>query len=215
MIPGYGGLSAEPVVAEYLPPDDRVPRWRETLASEVIPADWELGGVALGDTTQGLQVQVWEFSLAGTALQVRGETTHETETVLTVSADCTEVVGTFDGSMRPVVAYVVDGLISLRYYDATLPGYTIQTWPGARSPRLCWDDKRAQVIDADQADVLFFYLREESGVLGLYYRESRDRYGTERYLGESVPGAIGLGRVGMNAVNRIQIEFLTGSYTGA
>jgi hypothetical protein len=50
--------------------------------------------------------------------------------------------------------------------------------------------------------VIFAYIRGDA----LYYRQQRDRYQQERLLAGSVPGA--LNKIGMNAENRFQFEFV-------
>jgi hypothetical protein len=195
MIPG-GALSVSPVPGAFIWPDDQQPL---TQAMGYVPQDWELGGIALNDSSLGLQVQRWTFALDGDAVTVTPD--GGTPTVLFTAAGITELSGAFDSNMAPAAAYVQAEVLKLYWFDTAIPGYATTTFDG-ENPRLTLDDKRP--LHAADRDVLLIYLRAGS----IYYRQQRDRYGVEYLLGALPAGTERLGRVGMGTTNRVQIECL-------
>ena len=204
-------LSAFPKTAPFLYPDNLRPRITrkstDTTAYgqclDANPTDWEMGGVALNDSSLGLQYQAWEFRLEGTSVVVQPLDKSRPEHVIFPGVSgITEVAGAFDSNMQYVVAYVQNSVTKLYWYNATVPGFVVTTFPGCDSPRLTLDDKR--LLQNDSRDVLFFYLRADQ----LCYRQQRDKYAVETILRDCPPLTLRLGRVGMNSVNRVQIEFL-------
>lgn len=187
-------LSVTPVFGYYLPPDDLDP-------NPIL--DYEMGGVALFDASQGMMVRTWY-----TRLVIDGVT--ETNAVFIGAADVPEVMFfsgltisevslAFDQNMNPFLAFVEGGQAKFYWFDAALPGYTTTTLPvGSRSPKCCLDDKRSTQIAA--SDILLFYMRGTT----LYYREQRDRYLIEYTLAGSLGGQDVL-MCGMSRVNRVQI----------
>jgi hypothetical protein len=198
VIPG-NTLSVSPVSGDFLFPDSAMPR---VMYVSGIPRDEEMGGVALNNPTLGLMYQRWTFyfDLATGHVNVRPDA--GTVTTLFTDAALTELSGSFDSNMNTAVAYMSGGACKLHWYDSTVPGYVTTTFDGCSSPRLTLDDKRP-LHDADR-DILFFYLRAGA----LYYRQQRDRYGTERWLYDVPAGLHRIGRVGMANSNRVQIEII-------
>lgn len=190
-------LSNPTVVGEWLYPDNLEPAGCGS-------ADYEMGGIALNDASQGLRHTAWEFRL------VQGEQESEVyvgpigqgSTLIFSAPDITEITGSFDSNMNPVLGYMQGANCRLRWFDTSIPGYTTTDIPGAISPRLCLDDKRP-TQDASR-DVLLFFL--SFGYLA--YRQQRDDYDIHRVLGAAPAGTVRLGRVGMTDQLRVQIEFL-------
>ena len=60
----------------------------------------------------------------------------ESPTLLFSAPGITEVTFAFDRNMQVAVAYQVAGVVSLRWYDATVPGYVVTELPGIRNPKL-------------------------------------------------------------------------------
>ena len=175
----------------YLSPDDR-------LTTPLV--DYEEGGIALNDPSQGLQVQSWTCywdkddgwvyvkADSGSPIQVIQDTT------------ITEISFAFDQNMKISLAYVAAGVVKLYWYDSTLPGYATTTFATARSPRVGLDDKRS--TQTALSDVIFAYIRGTS----LYYRQQRDRYLTERLLRDGVQASLRLKNIGMSKNLRMQFE---------
>lgn len=213
MIPGES-LSNPYMPAEFLYPDSRLPRQTKssfdtTPSGKCLtspPQDWELGGIGYQDPSRGSMYQTWQFRYLGGVIET-GPDPDGPWTFLLGPPDIvgvTEISGAFDASMDSAVAFVDEGVTKLWWYDSSLPGRALTTFPGCSSPRLTLDDKRE--TQTGTADILFFYLRADS----LYYRQQRDRYGVERLLCAAPPNTLRLGRTGMSIANRVQIEFLTG-----
>lgn len=210
MMPG-NALSTHAKTGHFLVPDDRRPRLTKKAGDETSygqcldsnPTDWDLGGLALNDPSHGLKLQVWEFRLEGETV-VAQPADHGETVVLHAAAGpgITELAGAFDSNMQYVLAFVQGGVTKLYWYDSTPQEYVTTEFPGCDSPRLTLDDKRES--QADSRDVLFFYLRANA----LYFRVQREKYATEHHLQDCPPRTLRLGRVGMNTVNRVQIEFL-------
>jgi hypothetical protein len=162
--------------------------------------DYERGGVALNDPSQGSQVANWRARLVGDDVMV-GIEPYTTETLMFTEAGISEISLAFDQSMNPTIAYTAMGVAKLWWYDASVPGRVTTTFPsGCLSLFLTLDDKR-QGQNAT-SDVLLFYMRASK----LCFRQQRDRFATERVLRWIKGSAATIKRVGMSAGNRIQIE---------
>lgn len=187
-------FSSPAVPGVFQAPDDRP---RTSLLE-----DWELGGVALGDPSQGLQVQNWQARLSGDDIQVKPETGLVWSTVITV-AGVTELAFAFDQNMRPVVAYVAAGVAKMYWFDTVAAAFVTTTFAGASSPVVTMDDKRRSLVSL--SDVLLFYIRAGN----VYYRQQRDRFTIERLLGAVPVGMTRFLRWGMSTTLRVQLEFGT------
>lgn len=198
-------LSTTPVIAQFKSAD--------ALARGRLQ-DFEQGGIAIGDPTQGLEVQAWEIGLLGNAVRVRPEGGAWT-TIFTAS-DVTSLSLTFDQNMNPTVAFTAGGVCKLRWYDPTpaVEDWVITSYPGTRDIRICLDDKREGLRDL--SDILVFYLKDAPSVQpqSLYMRLQRDRYGVEYNLGSLPVGTKNLDAVGMAKNHRLRVN-LFGLYPPA
>ncbi len=187
-------LSTVPYPAPYRAPDDADPPSKLT--------DYELGGVALQDASQGLEVQTWTLRADPLTGEVFLGATSVPESLLFTAAGITEVSLAFDQNMRPFVAFVQDGRAKYRWFDTVLGANRItELDPADENPRCCMDDKRTSQTSLGTNDIILAYVRAGN----LYYRQQRDRYETERLLYEDVPGR--LLRVGMHRQYRLQFMF--------
>lgn len=183
-------LSSIPVPRPYL----------EKVNDYNIPlVDYEMGGVALNDASQGLQVKLWTLYLEGDDVKIKADDVAPT-TIFT-APNITELSLTFDQSMNVVVAYVQADEARLYWFDTALPGYTSTVLVGATSPRVSLDDKRPAFIP--MSDVILGYIRDGN----LYFRAQRDRYGTEYLLKTDVNAT--LVTVGMTTNNRFKFKLKT------
>lgn len=185
-------LSDAPAAADFLPPDDRV---RGSLL-----VDYEMGGAAIGDPSQGLRVQAWEGRVDAGAIQVRPDGSGSWSTV-TNDTGITEIAIAFDQNMRPTVAYVAGGVAKMHWYDPVAAAYVTVSYGAVTSPVVTLDDKRPLQIGLN--DVLLFYL---SGGR-VKHRRQRDRFTIEYDLADVPAGSTRITRWGMNEVNRVQLEF--------
>lgn len=183
--------STFPVQGTILEPDSLVTR--PTI-------DFEDGGVAVQDTSQGLSGYTWTCFIRG--LDIVLQRVGQPEAVLFQTSGVEEVGLAFDQNMRPAVAVKkADGTLLLRWYDSQVQQYVQTPFGTGRCPRLTLDDKRIEM--ALTSDILFAYIREDGA---LCYRQQRDRFNTERVLSTGVPDVIRLKNVGMGTNWRIQFE---------
>ena len=187
MLPDFY-LSTTAVPGPFLYPDDLDP---EPLK------DYEYGGVALRDSSQGSRVKVWTVELVGDDVTIYAADV--SPAVQFNRSGITEVRLAFDQNMNPCVAFMQAGQLVLWWYDSLAMTQVFTEFDGT-SPKVCQDDKRP--TQGGACDIIFTYLRDGS----LYYRAQRERFLTERLLGAIPPGYF-FKRFGMNTVNRLQWEF--------
>ena len=184
--------STVPIAGLYYPPDDNV-------TTPIF--DWELGGVALNDASQGLMVKNWKCWLQGLDIKLQPETGGAAITLFQ-QTDITELALAFDQNMRWSVAYIHGGVLKLRWYDSALATYVISVFSEARNPKMGLDDKRAQMIST--SDMILAYIRGN----GLYFRQQRDRFLIEYALSTTLFPNTKLKNIGMNKNRRMQFELV-------
>lgn len=162
--------------------------------------DFEDGGIALSDTSAGLIYQTWSCRIDGSDIKMSAESVPEF-TMISGLVNPTEISLAFDQAMRPVVAYVDDGVSYLYWYDTTTSTQkTTSLGSTIRNPRVTLDDKR--ITSSATSDVILAYLSGTS----LCYRQQRDRYLTEYTLTSEVPAGASLVKIGLNAYSRLQFK---------
>jgi hypothetical protein len=181
---GFGGL--------FVSPDDRV-------TTPIV--DYERGGIALLDTSQGLQVKNWRVYLEDVNVYVLGEG-DPSPTLLFSESQITEISLAFDQNMRWSVGYIANGVLKLRWYDSTVSARVTTTFEAAVNPKMALDDKRA--LSVDTSDMILAYLRGST----LYYRQQRDRFLIERALRTDLFPGTKLKNIGMNKNLRMQFELV-------
>jgi hypothetical protein len=196
------GPSSELVLADFIAPYDRYTGLLE---------DFEEGGIALNDGSQGMQVQMWYLSYDDDAesltygdFTVHAEETLQTEVVLNVPG-VTKCSLAFNQNMDVFIAYETRGCEAKYYwYDPFSASYQTGTLPAnSRHVACCYDDHRP--TQTGSADIILGYIR--SGTL--YYRQLRDRFETEYPMG-SVGAGI-LHKVGMTKNNRLLFDVRKGN----
>lgn len=112
----------------------------------------------------------------------------------------TEVGLAFDLNMNPNICYVAGGQTYLHWYDTSIQDFTTTSFGiDTKSPQITLDDNRLEL--STSSDVIFAYVRGSS----VYYRQQRDRYTVEYYVGE-VPEDLTLVQIGMNSKYRFQFK---------
>ena len=186
MLPGdlhIGGPSGQP-----LPPDD-VPYDRLL--------DFEQGGVAISDPSQGLTGYTWSCRAVGDSIQIR-RGSDAWEELLTFE-HIYEIAFTFDQNMRPLVAIATRAKhLSLYWYDPVTGAYTVTFLGTGRCPRMTLDDKRP--FANQYSDALLGYIKGKN----LVYRQQRDRFLIEYPVLANVPGHAKLKQLGMCSNLRVQ-----------
>ena len=172
----------------------------KTLSPEDKLQDWEKGGIALNDPSQGLLVQLWHFTL-----EIDIETGNGTVYVKAPSTSklflfdglgITEVSGAFDQNMNPFVAYIQAGDPKIWWYDGTVTSQIHSDLPvGAMDLRCTLDDKRD--FNTSDSDIVLSYVRGGS----LYYMYQRESYSIEHLLAPDVYRLVSLA---MNTGSRLQ-----------
>ena len=165
--------------------------------------DWELAGVALNDSSQGLLVKLWHGVLQINKETGVGSVYVEAPSVpltfLFSGVGITEIALSFDQNMNPFVAYMQGGDAKIYWYDPTVPGMTHTTLPaGCYDLRCTLDDKRR--FNVGDSDIVLSYIR--AGVL--YMRYQRDRYLVEYTLKTGIGSNARLVSMAMNNGSRMQ-----------
>jgi hypothetical protein len=162
--------------------------------------DYEMGGTALNDPSNGLLVKLWKIQVVGDDVVISA--TDVAESTLFTASNITEISFTFDQNMNPFVAFVQSGQAKYYWYDPSLSSYqTVSMASTVKYPRVCMDDKRPDMTTLDKNDIILAYINNGN----LYYRMQRERFLTERLLASSVTGK--LIKIGMNKGNRLQFMF--------
>lgn len=158
--------------------------------------DYEWGGIALNDATQGLQVQIWSCYYENGLIKVK-PSSGEAINVLAI-ADVTEVSFAFDQNMRVNIIYVSGGIAYLYWYDSFI-AEAVTTTLGAsvKNPRMSLDDARAN--QTGTSDIVLAYVKDNL----LCMRVERDRYLVE-YVLTTLERRARLRQIGMTAAFRFQ-----------
>lgn len=157
--------------------------------------DYEIGGVALQDASQGLRVKVWTVTYDADSGDVRISAPDVAATTLRNLPGLSYLSVAFDNSMNPALSYQDGSGSHLWWYDTTIPGYATLDYPTAVTPYITLDDNSPLSISND--DILLCYVRDGK----LYYRQQRDRFTVEYWLADNV---LALTQVAMGKNNRLQ-----------
>jgi hypothetical protein len=160
--------------------------------------DYEEAGVALNNTSEGMQYQLWTFSTNGTDILVDAPN-QPAPTILLSPGSIVSVRGCFDQNMNPFVAYSRLEQWNYWWFDTTVGHMVTSQLPGSVNSVVCTlDDKRPW--EASKSDICLIYTNNGN----LYYRRQRDRYATEYLLKASINGT--LVKASMNGIERLQIK---------
>ena len=154
-----------------------------------------LGGVAIGDGSQGREVQTWSVDYVAGQIRLldSSSTVRFTLTVVSVLTVCIA----FDTNMSPCIGYTKSDGSYVYFYNSLSAAYETLFVSGAGSCRVCVD-KSARFFEA-ASDVIFAYTLTGQ----LYYRQQRDRFAVQYLIG---PASGTLVRVGPNLDNRLQFQ---------
>lgn len=194
MIP-ENSLSAQPMDSVYLTPDN----------FGIGPLiDYEQGGIALNDASQGLNVRPWSCFIGENGSDVVLQAEDDPPVTIFTQNGIEALSFCFDQNMRPCVAYVIGVTVYLRWFDSVPSAYVTTNFGSAiRDPRVCLDDKRDTQF-ALKSDIIFAYLKGDS----LCFRQQRDRFNVEYVLETGLSTNIRLKNVGMTKGLRLQFELL-------
>lgn len=185
--------SSSPIVGFLYAPDN-IPK-RPTI-------DYELGGVALQDPSQGLSMQTWRCWFDRQASAVMVESPNTPPTKIFDQEDITWLSFCFDQNMRWCAVYTIqDGSSYLRWYDSSLPGYAVTQMPnGVITPFLTLDDKRPS--QNGFSDIILAYIENQSACI----RVQRERFQVPHVWQEDIPKDWVIRNFGMSNKLRLQME---------
>ena len=140
----------------------------------------------------------WEFFIEDRTIFGKITGTDKKFPILT-GKDFTEVVGSFDRNMNPVLVYHANNAYHFYWFDTVTNNYvTEELTSDVTSPRLCLDDKRDEALV--YSDVILTYIKDTK----LIYRLQRDRFALEYIAGEKGIKGREIIRFGMNKSLRLQ-----------
>jgi hypothetical protein len=179
--------------------------------------DVKLGGIALYDGSQGLQVQNWYLNVVDVGLPTSYITvTDSSGNVFTLFS----AIGiswarlAFDQNMHPVVTFL--GSLGSGYYwwDPSIPGTAINYFPSLSNiGKVCcsMDDNRTIEVTHGYSDVIMAYVANNN----LCFRQERDRYTIEYVLHADINLLLAnavVWKIGMNYKNRLQLQLIGSLY---
>lgn len=192
MIPN-NKLSLQPVEGNYNAPDNLYTSLTE---------DYELGGKAIQDTSEGLDFQIWKGSVIGNVVVLEPQTQGDAVSIFTES-NIREFRFTFDQNMRWVAATITaDKMAHLHWYDSSVEKYIVTDYPGVTSIHLSIDDKLDLDVQIGQSDVIFTYLKGDT----LYNRSQRNRFLVEYKLYQLPRYDCMITNFGMTDKRRVQFD---------
>ena len=182
-------FSSKVVAAELLRPDEHDPEFVR---------DYERGGLALRETSGGINQKQWMFFIEGMTIYAKIMDTEDKFPVLS-GKNFKEVVGSFDRNMNAVLVYFADNAYYFYWFDTVTNKYvTEELTSDVSSPRLCHDDKRDEALV--YSDVILTYIKDTK----LIYRLQRDRFTLNYIAGEKGIKGREIIRFGMNKSLRLQ-----------
>jgi len=186
-------LSSSQVIGNFLAPD---------TIDRTLLRDYERGGIAVSDGSQGLLVQDWTLQYTSPDMILSDEAGNDT--VLFSFTGITEVGLAFTQNMSVFVTYVMNDRAWYYWYDPTaMEMRHVQMEAGVTSPRCCLDDKRPS--QSSVSDIILAYVKDKK----LYMRIQRDRYEVEYILASGMVRL--LNRVGMGDNLRLHFQLQDGS----
>jgi hypothetical protein len=165
--------------------------------------DYERGGIAIQDPSQGLRVRNWTADYVGGDVRVYPFNEPSSAQTLFSVAGITELSLSFDQNMRPLIAYMIGADAYLWWFDFNANAVVTLALPaGVRSPILTLDDKRSFATQLALNDVLLFYILGNN----LCYRQQRESFTVERVLASDMTATSFIRRAGMNTQLRVQVQ---------
>lgn len=163
--------------------------------------DYEYGGVAINDSSQGLMVKVWTARYDARAAALYLSAPGVDEFLLFGRPGVTEIGLAFDQNMNPFVCFVQNKEPWVWWYDpvAQEQVFTQSLMPtDAVNPRCTLDDGRS--FNVSNSDIILAYVRDGA----IRHRKQRERFATERTFAGS---AKGLWQLGMATNLRLEASY--------
>lgn len=168
--------------------------------------DFEMGGIALQDPTEGLLYQPWHawWDESDSSAYLKPlDSPEEAKIFMFTQADVEDFTFTFDQNMRWLAATRTStDDVTLYWYDPQLESYSTLLWSGWQSIKLTHDSKSPRLLNLGQTDAILSYITT-GGQLG--WRIQRDRYGVPyMYGGETFSESTYITHFGLSKQNRLQ-----------
>lgn len=186
--------SLYPVPGTFLYPDNLIP--------EKLYEDYELGGIAIQDSSEGLRYQLWTCKWISEERKVKlfAERTGAVVEIIS-DVEVRELSFSFDQNMRWVLALLNNlGQFLFYWYDTVTESYVITPISGVGAFKVAHDDKNPVAIRQGFSDVILTYTQLNN----LYVRNQRDRYATPHLINNQVPANVYISNFGMTNRNRMQ-----------
>lgn len=151
----------------------------DNISSSNSLIDYEMGGIALQDTSQGLKYQAWKGYWNPTDSTAYIQPLDESAppvSIFTEAGDVEDFSFTFDQNMRwTAVTRKSDNTVKFRWYDSVPGAYVMTSYTGINSVKLALDDHRATQVNGGSSDIILTY------ILGgnVCWRIQRDRFLTQ------------------------------------
>lgn len=190
-----GRMSTITIEGNYLPPKDRI-------SYPLSP--YEVGPLAIEDTTLGLLYQNWSLSYDTNTgdITLTPETLGDPQVVLTV-LDCVHISFTFDQAGHVTIAYSTNLSSYMYWYDTDLgTAVTTDLGPDALTPTVVLDDKR--ITQNTNNDILLWYTKSVGETWSLFMSLQRERFLTEYPMSTGL-SAGNIRKAGMSSETRVQI----------
>lgn len=195
----HGGVRMIP--NNQLSPVPQPSEWLYPHPSEYNPhVDYCMGGADIGDTSQGLDVQMWQLSYSPITGDLTLGKVGENGEVIKNIKGVKKISLAFDVNMRPCYVLEFSDKCELTYYDTVSNSEITQAFTNMTSPYLTLDDRRHQ--NSHNADVILSYINGDK----LCIRNQRDRYAIEHKLTTLDDNQYTIERVGMAKNLRVQFH---------
>ncbi|MEF9958300.1 MAG: hypothetical protein RR767_14045 [Acinetobacter sp.] len=136
--------------------------------------DYEYGGIAIGDVSQGMQAKLWKCFYENKAIKISSD--QYTETLFS-GIDIDALSFSFDQNMRPILVFNSQKHCYLWWYDAQTGNQTLTDFGlNISFPQLALDERRYS--QSANSDVIFSYIKNTK----LCMRIQRERFQTEYQL---------------------------------
>lgn len=154
--------------------------------------DYERGGVAIGNVSEGLNKYDWTLTVKD---KYKAMLTREGQAAIQVYEYPTrpiDVAFCFDQSMNVVLAWQDNEFnLYLRKYSSNTNTFEVIPFGSGKCPRLTLDEKRAEFIS--NSDVIFAYVANRS----LIYRVQREGYSIAHVIEDEMLASQRLARIGV------------------
>lgn len=159
--------------------------------------DFEWGGLDVRDTTQGLGVYIWECIYKDNWIVLKSPN----KEINWLNIEGVAQLGlAFDFNMQPCVTYIKSGRVYLNWFDTSVQQYITTDFGILKSPQISLDDRRDET--SNNSDIIFAYVKDRS----IYYRQQRDRFNIEYYVGDITQDGVTLVQIGMGRNYRFQFK---------